>query len=320
MIGGIKLSLLQETSTRALPKKPNPLQRLFGDGGFKYWSLVPMLIVLIILTVYPMIQLLRMSVSEVSWVEGQQVWNYVGLEYFNTVRADPVVGIAIRNTLYFVVVTVVLETFLGLILALAVSQTKLFSTLYRSVIIIPLLIPAVAIGTMWSLMYDYNYGALSQFFYAIGVKNPPLWTADPSTALFSVILVDVWHWTSFLFLIILAGVQSLPEESIEAAKVDGANAWQQLRYVMLPLLVPTIIIAAMLRTIHAFKVFDQIFVLTSGGPGTSTQVISLYIYEVFNDQARIGYASFLALGVTLIMCVFVLFYLWLNRSFGRRFN
>jgi len=265
-----------------------------------------------------MIQLLRMSVSEVNWVEGKQVWEYVGLEYFSTLRADPVVGIAIKNTLLFVIITVALETFLGLVLALAISQTKLFSTLYRSVIIIPLLIPAVAIGTMWSLMYDYNYGAIAQFLFAIGVKNPPLWTADPSTALMSVIVVDVWHWTSFLFLIILAGVQSLPEETLEAARVDGANAWQQLRYVTLPLLVPTIIIAAMLRTIHAFKVFDQIFVLTTGGPGTSTQVISLYIYEVFNDQARIGYASFLALGVTLIMSVFVLFYLWLNASYGKR--
>lgn len=277
-----------------------------------------MVIVLIVLTVYPMIQLLRMSVSEVNWVEGRQVWEYVGLEYFSTLRADPVVGIAIKNTLLFVIVTVALETFLGLVLALAISQTKLFSTLYRSVIIIPLLIPAVAIGTMWSLMYDYNYGAITQFLLAIGVKNPPLWTADPSTALLSVIVVDIWHWTSFLFLIILAGVQSLPEETLEAARVDGANAWQQLRYVTLPLLVPTIIIAAMLRTIHAFKVFDQIFVLTTGGPGTSTQVISLYIYEVFNDQARIGYASFLALGVTLIMSIFVLFYLWLNTTYGKR--
>ena len=313
------MSLLRETAPkRVSPPSPNFVQRVFGDGAFKYWALLPMVIVLIILTVYPMIQLLRMSVSEVNWVEGRQIWEYVGLEYFSTLRADPVVGIAIKNTLLFVIVTVALETFLGLVLALAISQTKLFSTLYRSVIIIPLLIPAVAIGTMWSLMYDYNYGAITQFLLSVGIKNPPLWTADPSTALLSVIVVDIWHWTSFLFLIILAGVQSLPEETLEAARVDGANAWQQLRYVTLPLLVPTIIIAAMLRTIHAFKVFDQIFVLTTGGPGTSTQVISLYIYEVFNDQARIGYASFLALGVTLIMSVFVLFYLWLNASYGKR--
>ena len=113
-------------------------------------------------------------------------------------------------------------------------------------------------------------------------------------------------------------VQSIPEETLEASTVDGANTWQQLRFVILPLLLPTIIIAAMLRTIHAFKVFDQIFVLTSGGPGTATEVISMYIYEVFSEQGRLGYSSFLALGVTLIMTVFVVFYLWLNATYGRR--
>ena len=130
----------------------------------------------------------------------------------------------------------------------------------------------------------------------------------------SVVLVDLWHWTSFMFLIILAGLESMPQEVNEAARVDGASEFQILRYVTLPLLRPTLITAIMLRTIFAFKVFDEIFLLTSGGPGTATEVISLYIYKVFSGQFRLGYASFLALGLSVIISVFVIFY----RRLGRR--
>jgi multiple sugar transport system permease protein len=205
-----------------------------------------------------------------------------------------------------------------LALALAVSRTKRLSVLYRSVIIIPLLIPPVAIGTMWSLMYDFNYGIITRLLIGLGVQNPPLWTADPDLALISVIIVDVWHWTSFVFLIMLASVESLPPSLLEAARADGANERQLLRYVILPLMAPTILIAMMLRTILAFKVFDQIFVLTSGGPGTATQVISMHIYRVFSEQFRLGYSSFLSLLTALILMVFVVGYLWANGAVRKR--
>ncbi len=134
----------------------------------------------------------------------------------------------------------------------------------------------------------------------------------------SVIIVDVWHWTSFIFLIMLASVESLPPSLLEAARVDGTGEWQLFRYIILPLMAPTILIAMMLRTILAFKVFDQIFVLTSGGPGTATQVISMHIYKVFSEQFRLGYASFLSLLTALIMTVFVIGYLWANGEVRKR--
>jgi multiple sugar transport system permease protein len=130
-------------------------------------------------------------------------------------------------------------------------------------------------------------------------------------------IVDFWHWTSFLFLILLAGVESLPFDLYEAARVDGATEFQVFRYITLPLLRPTIIVAMMLRTIFAFKVFDQIFLLTSGGPGTATEVISLYIYKVFFVQNRLGYGAFLALMMALIMGIFVSFYRWLSANIAQ---
>lgn len=312
-------------SQNIIQQSPLPADRSwflkpFGAGSFKYWSLAPLIIILVIFTLFPIIQLIQMSVSDIQWVEGKRVSEFVGLKYFEVLRNDPIAPIAIKNTLYYVVVVVIIETVLGFALALAVSNTKRLSVLYRSVVIIPLLIPPVAIGTMWSLMYDFNYGAITTLLIGLGVQNPPLWTADPDLALYSVIIVDVWHWTSFLFLIMLAGIESLPVELIEAARVDGANGLQTLRRVILPLMAPTILIAMMLRTILAFKVFDQIFVLTSGGPGTATQVISMHIYKVFSEQARLGYAAFLSLLMAAIMIVFVLFYLWANNTVRRRLS
>jgi multiple sugar transport system permease protein len=286
----------------------------FVDRTFQYWTIAPLVIVLLTLVAYPTFQLIRMSVSEVDIVKGEAVWEFVGLKHLETALQDQVVPTALKNTLGFVVAVVVIETILALVISILVSRSKHLVGLYRTVLLIPLLVPPIAIGTMWRLMYDYNYGFINQVLKFIGVTAPPTWTADPQLAMPSVILVDLWHWTSFMFLIILAGLESMPQEINEAARVDGASESQILRYVTLPLLRPTLITAIMLRTIFAFKVFDEIFLLTGGGPGTATEVISLYIYKVFSGQFRLGYASFLALGLSVIISVFVIFY----RRLGRR--
>lgn len=292
--------------------------RLFGQGSFKYWSLTPLLVLLVIFTVLPIVHLLQMSVSEVKFVEGELMSEFIGLGHFDNLGKDPIAGVAIKNTLVFVVAVVIIETFTGFTLAVAISRTKTLAVIYRSVVIIPLLIPPVAIGTMWSLLYDFNYGFFTTFLISLGVANPPLWTADPDLALISVIIVDVWHWTSFLFLIMLAGIESIPPSMLEAARVDGANEYKTLRHVILPLMAPTILVAMLLRTVLAFKVFDQIYVLTSGGPGTATQVISMHIYKVFSEQFRLGYAAFLSLIVAGFITIFVVFYLWANHTVRRR--
>jgi len=301
----------------SLPSKPPSLAARFGnfvDRTFQYWTVAPLVIVLLLLVAYPTFQLLRMSVSEVDIVKGQAVWEFVGLKHLETALQDPVVPTALKNTLVFVIAVVIIETFLALVISILVSRSKHLVGLYRTVLLIPLLVPPIAIGTMWRLMYDYNYGFINQVLKLIGIVAVPTWTADPQLAMPSVILVDLWHWTSFMFLIILAGLESMPQEVNEAARVDGASEFQILRYITLPLLRPTLVTAIMLRTIFAFKVFDEIFLLTNGGPGTATEVISLYIYKVFSGQFRLGYASFLALGLSVIISIFVIFY----RRAGRR--
>jgi len=298
------------------PSSQVPLTSRLGnfiDRTFQYWTIAPLIITLLFLVAYPSVQLLRMSVSEVDIVKGKTVWEFVGLKHLETALQDPVVPVALKNTLIFVIAVVIIETMLSLLISILVSRSKHLVGLYRTVMLIPLLIPPIAIGTMWRLMYDYNYGFINQVLDLIGIAGPT-WTANPKLALPSIILVDLWHWTSFMFLIILAGLESLPLELNEAARVDGASEGQIFRFITLPLLRPTLITAVMLRTIFAFKVFDEIFLLTGGGPGTATEVVSLYIYKVFSGQFRLGYASFLALGLALIISVFVIFY----RRLGQR--
>jgi multiple sugar transport system permease protein len=297
------------SSSAPTPRSPGLASRIgnFIDRTFQYWTIAPLVITLLLLVAYPSVQLLRMSVSEVDIVKGQTVWTFVGAKHLETALQDPVVPVAFKNTLVFVIAVVIIETILSLLISILVSRSHHLVGLYRTVLLIPLLVPPIAIGTMWRLMYDYNYGFINQALALIGIAGPT-WTASPKLAMPSIILVDLWHWTSFMFLIILAGLESQPVELNEAARVDGSTETQILRYITLPLLRPTLVTAVMLRTIFAFKVFDEIFLLTGGGPGTATEVISLYIYKVFSGQFRLGYASFLALALALIISVFVIFY------------
>jgi multiple sugar transport system permease protein len=211
-----------------------------------------------------------------------------------------------------VAVVVAAETALGLALALAVRRTRHFTGWYRVVFTLPVLLPSIGIGVMWRLMYDFHYGIVNGLLIAVGIP-PQTWLADPTLALPSIMLVDIWHWTSYLFLIFLAAVESIPSELEEAARADGATEWQAFRHVLLPLLLPAMVVAVMFRTIGAFKVFDEVYLLTQGGPGTRTQVVSLYVEQVLFEQFRMGYGAFLAVVAAVVTAVLVTIYLRLLR-------
>lgn len=300
--------------SRTRERRRPPWGRLL-DRNFKYIAIAPLVIVLIALTAYPAVELVRMAFSEVALVSGGTTFSFVGWEHLRTALEDRTARIAFRNTVVFTLVVVPVEAFLGLLLAYVVSQVRTLGTFYRTVLILPLLLPPIAIGALWRLMFDYNYGVINQLLLRIGIAGP-LWLADPSLALPSVMLVDVWHWTSFMFLIFLAGVTSIPSELHEAAEMDGANPFEVFRYIALPLLAPTIAVSLMLRSVLAFKVFDVPYLLTGGGPGTATELINIYIEKVFFQQFRMGYGAMLTLIAALLLSVFILIYGRVNRGGG----
>ena len=153
---------------------------------------------------------------------------------------------------------VAIEMVLGLALAILVGSLKSFKGIMRTILIVPILMPPVAIGSMWKLMYSFDFGVLNQIVTALGIY-PVNWLGSTSLALMSVIIVDVWHWTPFVFLILFAAVEGLPSEVIEAARIDGATNWNIVFKIVIPLLKPAIAVAALFRTILAFKVFDEVF-------------------------------------------------------------
>ncbi|MHB8619984.1 MAG: carbohydrate ABC transporter permease [Chloroflexota bacterium] len=265
------------------------LERLFPA-----LSLLPLVAMLVLFTIYPLAQLITLSVSTLHFANGEAVQRFVGLANFAKIPADAEIPSAVINTAIFVVSAVLVEFVLGLALAVAASSVRRGGQVLKAILIIPILVPPLVVGTVWRLMYNPDIGVIDAILRGLGLP-PQNWLSDSHYALAAVIGVDVWHWTSFLFLILLAGLQTIPQDPMEAARVDGASAGQVFRSVTLPLLKPTIIVAILFRAVFAFKVFDEIFLLTNGGPGTATEILSLYIYRVVFQFTQFGYGAALSL-------------------------
>jgi multiple sugar transport system permease protein len=173
-----------------------------------------------------------------------------------------------------------------------------------------MMLPPVVVGIVWRLMLNPNFGAINGTLKGFGINTDALlWTASPRLALFAVIMVDVWQWTPFMFLVLLAGLQAIPQEPYEAALVDGSSTWQTFRHVTLPLLKPAILIALLLRTMDLLRVFDQIFILTEGGPAFATETISLYIYRAAFRFSDFGYAAAMSFVLLILTNIVSLFYI-----------
>ncbi len=276
--------------------------------GFPHLSLLPLIVVLIALVGVPLVQLVTMSFSNVSLSGGEFLWNFSGLDNFRTMMADEIFWISVRQTIMLVVAAVLLEVILGTALAIAVESLGRSWAIARNLLIWPLIVTPVAVGVTFSLILNPEFGVLNSILDTLHLPTQA-WLSSTTWALPTVIAVDVWHWTPFVFLLILAGLAGVDRSLYEAAETDGASAMQIIRNVTLPGIAPAIATATVLRTVMGFKVFDEIYLLTSGGPGTSTEVINTYIHNVFSNQGNLGYGSFLALTViVLLMTGIALFY------------
>lgn len=277
----------------------------FVSRSFKHWSLLPGVLLLAALTLYPLANLVRMSVSTIEFAEGSEVWRFTPRANLAQLLADDVLRAALVNTIVFVVVSVAVEMVIGLALAIAAAGLVRGKQWVRTAMILPILVPPVAIGSMWKLMYNYDFGIFNQTLTALGLA-PVNWLGSTSLALASVIVVDIWHWAPFVFLILFAAVEGLPTDLLEAARVDGATRWQVIWRIMIPLLRPAIVVAFLFRTILAFKVFDEVYLLTSGGPGTATELVNLHLYKVFFEQNQLGYGALLSLALIAAIVAFLI--------------
>ncbi len=235
---------------------------------------------------------------------------WVALDNYTALFQDELFTEALWLTFYFTVVAVVLETVLGILLALLMNQHFVGKGLVKTLFLLPMVATPVAVGLVWILIYEPNIGIANMFLQALGLP-PQEWLASPDLVMPSLILIDVWEWTPMIALIVLAGLVSLPKDPYEAAIVDGANTFQVFWHITLPLLKPTIYSAVLLRLIDALKTFDIIYATTQGGPGTSSQTLNIYGYVLGFQYFKIGQASALlmiffaiVLGLSVLMIVF----------------
>jgi multiple sugar transport system permease protein len=268
-----------------------------GERALPLLLIAPTVSVLVALSIYPLVYAIKVSLQAESSAGVR--WT---LQNFSRLWNDDFFLSALLHTLVFAVIALTLEFLLGLTLAVLLNREMRGRAFFRAALLVPMMLPPVVVGVVWRLMLNPNFGAINGTLQGAGLNTGHLtWTASPTLAFFSIIMVDVWQWTPFMFLILLAGLQAIPEEPYEAALIDGSTPWQTFRHVTLPLLKPAILIALLLRTMDLLRVFDQIFILTEGGPGSATETISLYIYRTAFRFGDFGYAaamSFVLLIVT----------------------
>ena len=277
------------------------------EENLRYLMIAPALVVLIGLTLFPTIYMFTVSLQQFNPAD-PSASEFIGLDNFIRLLSDDKFHNAFVNTLFFTSVAVSIEFCLGLGFALLVDKYIRGMDFFKTLILIPMMLPPIAVAITWRLMYQPLYGVLNDILVRIGL-DPLLWTATVSTAMFSIILVDIWEWTPFIFLMMLAGLSGLPDEPYEAAELDGASAWQVFRDLTWPFLRPVVTIAVLLRVMDAWRLFDQVYILTRGGPAGSTETLSYYIYKVAFRFFDIGYAAAISLFVLLLTILFATWFI-----------
>lgn len=269
----------------------------FIEKYFKYLMILPITIVLVGVVIYPFLYALRLSFTNARTINFASP-GFVGLANYADILTSSVFWESMGISFVYVIVALVLEIGLGLGLAIVADKVTKGQRWIVSLLITPMLISTVLAGIMFRLELNPSFGVIPYYLGKLGITAQLL---DSQHALWTTILIDVWQWTSFIFLIAFAGLKSLPVEPFEAAKVYGANAWQTFKYVTLPLLKPVLMIAIIFRMMDAFKAFDHIYMLTSGGPGNATTTFSILVYNFAYKMDNFGKAS--ALGVLLLIVI-----------------
>jgi multiple sugar transport system permease protein len=276
--------------------------RGLGTGGrrFALLTVAPATIILIALSIFPLVYSLRLSFTDEALLSVQPT-HFIGLTNYWNLLHDSLFWSSLWVTLAFAASVVTLQLGVGLALALALRRLPRYQQLTVTLLLIPSIISPSVASFQWRQLFDFNGGVLNYFLGLIGIA-PQTWTASPTAALPSLLLVDFWEWTPFMVLLLFAGLSALPESVFEAARIDGSSSVQILIYQTLPLLRRVIAIAVILRLIAAFKIFDIIYALTAGGPGTSTESLNYYIYVQGFRYFTMGYSAALSF-VTLILIV-----------------
>lgn len=281
------------------------------------WPFVlPAIFVLLLLNIFPLIFSIVMSFSNVSTDNGLQLTART-LDNWSQLLADSDFWSSLKFTAIFVVVAVALEFIIGFGLALLLWRRIPGGGFFRVLFSIPMMLAPVAIGFMFRMLYNEQYGPVDTILQGLHLPRV-LWLSSTGTAPISIIIMDVWEWTPLMFLLLLAGLQAMPEEALEAAQLDGATGLRVIWNIIFPILAPISVMAIFLRMIDAFTIFGQIYLLTGGGPGSSTTSTTLYAYYQGFQSFNLSYGSAISLALLIFVTVVALVYLTVVRTWLRR--
>ncbi|WP_018153113.1 carbohydrate ABC transporter permease [Leeia oryzae] len=276
--------------------------------------LVPMLGIMAAVTAWPLLRTVWLSFTDTGMGIGDSGGQWVGLENFARALSDADFRTGFGRTLYFTLVSVGLELLIGILVALLLNQKFRGRFLMRALLVLPWALPTIVNAMMWRLIYNPEYGSLNALLTQLGILSEyRSWLGDPETAMNMVILADVWKNYPIIALIALAALQTVPTELYEAARLDGANAWHRFWHITLPSIAGPLIVALVLRTIEAFRVFDIIYVMTRGGPADSTRTVSFYVYQESFSYLHAGTGAAYAIAVVGFSSLLIGAYIFLLR-------
>ena len=293
-------------------------RQLLGDRAFGIVLLIPAFAIIVGIILFPLLDAARLSITSTNLINIRKQ-PIVGLRNYQQIFTDPTYWQVVGNTFFITGASVAVSVGIGMALALALNAMVTVRGLLRALFIVPWLVPGVVIGVTWNWMLSTETGVVNYVIRTLGIASQNLpWLADGTLSMAAVNGVFVWSSVPFIMVTLLGGLQAIPSELVEAAIVDGATFGQRFRMVVLPLLLPIITIATILRVIYTIQNFVIVYMLTQGGPGYATETLALYVYETAFNSARLGKAS--AIGVTWFFytLVFVVLYLKLVDREERR--
>jgi multiple sugar transport system permease protein len=265
--------------------------------------LSPALIIVFAVLIFPILYSLYVSLFDWPLSAGMGVRRFIGLENYTDLAKDPEFWNSLRLQLGFIFIAIPLELFIGFVVALLLNREFFGARLVRSLLLLPVFFLPVISGMTWRFMLQPRYGALNNLLIRLGFPEIT-YLGDPFYAYAAIIVQDIWRMWPFMFMLLYAGLTAIPAELLEAAQIDGAGFFRRLKMIIVPLLSPTILTALLLRIIDALRVFSEVYVMTEGGPGTSTMLFSLYTHRVAFGYMKVGMASAMAIFLLILSIVF----------------
>ena len=289
-------------------------KRKNGDRLASWAFLTPTLVFLGITALLPLLYSLYLSFFRMKLNLPNQTPQFVGFENYARMLTDQLLHTSTWNTILFAVISVALETVLGLMVAMVICSDRRWARIVTSIFMIPMIMAPVAIGTLWRMMLDSSTGVINYLLSFLGIPSIN-WLSNPTSAMIGVMLVNVWQLTPWVTVICAAGLKALPSDCLQAGLMDGATSGQIFRHIVIPLIKPILVVVLMIRFIDAFKVFDTVYVMTNGGPGSATEMLPNYIYKQGLKFFDAGYAAALAIVfvLTMTLCT-TLFLRWRKRE------